>query len=82
MTTLAARHPRYGAGMIYLKLRQQGPTVNHKWVDRLDTEAQLQRRTWKKVFVGARHLQVRSVAANEVWSMDFMFDRSAEGRVI
>src|SRR6185503_7650113 len=23
MTTLAARHPRYGAGMMYLKLRQQ-----------------------------------------------------------
>ena len=35
MTTLAARHPRYGAGMMYLKVRQQGHMVNHKRVDRL-----------------------------------------------
>lgn len=84
MTTLAARHPRYGAGMIYLKLRQQGRTVNHKRVDRLYTEAQLQlrRRTRKKVPVGARQPLVRPAAANAVWSMDFVFDRSAEGRVI
>ena len=84
MTTLAARHPRYGAGMLYLKLRQQGRTVNHKRVDRLYTEAQLQlrRRTRKKVLVGARQPLVRPAAANAVWSMDFVFDRSAEGRVI
>lgn len=84
ITALAAHHPRYGAGMIYLKLRQQGRTVNHKRVDRLYTEAQLQlrRRTRKKVPVGARQPLVRPVAANEVWSMDFVFDRSAEGRVI
>lgn len=84
MTTLAARHPRYGAGMMYLKLRQQGHRVNHKRVDRLYTEAhlQLRRRTRKKVPVGARQPLVRPDAANEVWSMDFVFDRSAEGRVI
>ena len=29
---LAQRHRRYGAGMIYLKLRQAGETVNHKRV--------------------------------------------------
>ena len=52
---LAARYQRYGAGMIYLKLRQQGRRVNHKRVDRLYTEAQLQlrRRTRKKVLMGA-----------------------------
>ncbi len=84
MTTLAARHPRYGAGMLYLKLRQQGRTVNHKRVDRLYAAAQLQlrRRTRKKVPVGARQPLVRPAAANAVWSMDFVFDRSAEGRVI
>jgi len=84
MTTLAARHPRYGAGMMYLKLRQQGHMVNHKRVDRLYTEAQLQlrRRTRKKVPVGARQPLVRPDAANAVWSMDFVFDRSAESRGI
>jgi hypothetical protein len=33
--TLAYRYRRYGAGMIYLKLRQEGRQVNHKRVDRL-----------------------------------------------
>jgi putative transposase len=36
---LAQRHRRYGAGMIYLKLRQAGQVVNHKRVDRLYAEA-------------------------------------------
>lgn len=34
---LAHRHRRYGAGMIYLKLRQEGRRVNHKRVGRLST---------------------------------------------
>ena len=29
IVALAQRHRRYGAGMIYLKLRQQGQVVNH-----------------------------------------------------
>ena len=81
---LASRHRRYGVGMIYLKLRQQGREVNHKRVERLYAEAQLQlrRRTRKKRPVGIRQPLVRPGAANEVWSMDFVFDRSAEGRAI
>ena len=84
MIALAARHHRYGAGMIYLKLRQQGRVVNHKRIERLYAEAQLQVRcrTRKKVPVGERQPLVRPAAANEVWSMDFVFDRSADGRVI
>lgn len=81
---LAHRHRRYGAGMIYLKLRQQGLAINHKRVERLYAEARLQvrRRKRKKVPMGERQPLVRPEAANEVWSMDFVFDRSAEGRVI
>jgi transposase InsO family protein len=84
ITALASRHRRYGAGMIYLKLRQQGRWVNHKRIERLYAEAQLQirRRIRKKVPGGARQPLVRPDAANEVWSMDFVFDRSAEGRAI
>jgi transposase InsO family protein len=80
----AHRHRRYGAGMIYLKLRQQGLVVNHKRVERLYAEAewQLRRRKRKKVPVTDRQPLVRPDAANEVWSMDFVFDRSAEGRII
>jgi putative transposase len=38
----AHHHRRYGAGMIYLKLRQEGHAVNHKRVNRLYAEARLE----------------------------------------
>ena len=84
IVTLAQRHRLYGAGMIYLKLRQAGMVVNHKRVDRLYAEAGLQvrRRKRKKIPVSDRHPLERPSAANQVWSMDFVFDRTAEGRVI
>jgi transposase InsO family protein len=81
---LAHRHRRYGAGMIYLKLRQAGVVANHKRVDRLYAEARLQvkRRRRKKVPHGDRQPLVRPSQPNEVWSADFVFDRTAEGRVL
>jgi putative transposase len=81
---LAHRYRRYGAGMIYLKLRQEGRVVNHKRVDRLYTEARLQvkRRRRKKVPVFDRQPLLRPQRRNEVWSADFVFDRTAEGRVL
>ena len=84
IVSLAHRHRRYGAGMIYLKLRQAGLQVNHKRVERLYAEAGLQvrRRKRKKVPVSDRHPLVRPQKAGQVWSMDFVFDRTAEGQVI
>lgn len=81
---LAQRHRRYGVGMIHLKLRQGGLLVNYKRVERLYQEAKLQvrRRKRKKVLPGERQPLVRPIVANQVWSMDFVFDRTAEGRVI
>lgn len=79
---LAQRHRRYGAGMIYLKLRQAGETVNHKRVERLYglEKLQIRRRRRKKIPVSERQPLLRPGAANEVWSMDFVFDRIATGR--
>lgn len=84
IVALAHRHRRYGAGMIYLKLRQAGQRVNHKRVERLYAEAGLQvrRRRRKKVPVADRQPLGRPLSANQIWSMDFVFDRTAEGRVI
>jgi transposase InsO family protein len=84
ITALAHRHRRYGAGMIYLKLRQAGVVANHKRVDRLYAEARLQvkRRRRKKVPQADRQPLIRPQALNEVWSADFVFDRTAEGRVL
>jgi len=84
IVALAHRHRRYGAGMIYLKLRQDGLPVNHKRVERLYAEARLQvkRRKRKKIPVADRQPLARPQKANQIWSMDFVFDRTAEGRVI
>jgi transposase InsO family protein len=84
IVALAHRHRRYGAGMIYLKVRQAGDQINHKRVERLYTEARLQvrRRRRKKIPVAERQPLVRPQRANEVWSADFVFDRTAEGRVV
>ena len=81
---LAQRHKRYGVGMIHLKLQQAGMRVNYKRVERLYQEARLQvrRRKRKKVLLGERQPLGRPTAANQVWSMDFVFDRTAEGRVL
>lgn len=81
---LALRHKRYGVGMIHLKLRQEGHLVNYKRVERLYRQERLQvrRRKRKKVLVGERQPLLRPTRANEVWSMDFVFDRTADGRVI
>jgi transposase InsO family protein len=76
---LAQRHRRYGAEMIQLKLRQAGWKVNHKRVERLYRLEQLQvrRRRRKKVPAGERQPLLRPQTANQVWSMDFVFDRVA-----
>ena len=81
---LAQRHRRYGAAMIYLKLRQAGEFVNHKRVERLYTleKLQVRRRRRKKIPVSERQPLIRPGAANEVWSADFVFDRIASGRAL
>ena len=58
--------------------------VNHKRVDRLYAEARLQvkRRRRKKVPVADRQPLLRPRRPNEIWSADFVFDRTAEGRVL
>ena len=84
IVALVHRHRRYGAAMIYLKLRQAGEVVNHKRVERLYAEARLQvrRRKRKKIPIADRQPLGRPRAANQIWSMDFVFDRTAEERVM
>ena len=42
----------------------------------------MRKRKRKKGPMGERELLTRPGAANEIWSMDFVFDRSADTRVI
>src|SRR3954453_5066439 len=84
IVALAHRPWRYGAGMIYLKLRQEGRRVNHKRVDRLYAEARLRvrGRRRKKVPLSDQQPLARPGVPNDVWSADFVFDGTAEGRVL
>jgi transposase InsO family protein len=61
-----------------------GVVANHKRVDRLYAEARLQvtRRRRKKVSHADRQPLVRPSQPSGVWSADFVFDRTAEGRVL
>lgn len=67
--------------MIYLELWIEGIQVNRKLVERLYAMAglQIRRRKRKNVPVATHHPLVRPMAANPIWSIDFVFDRSAEG---
>ena len=84
IVSLAQRHRRYGVGMIYLKLRQAGQCVNFKRVERLYRldKLQVRRRHRKKIPLSERQPLIRPGAPNEVWSMDFVFDRVASGRTL
>src|SRR4030095_16117860 len=70
--------------MIRLKLRQEGDRANHKRVHRLYVAERLQirRRRRKKVPFADRQPLVIPTTPNAIWSADFVFDRTAEGRVV
>lgn len=84
IVALAQRHRRYGVGMIYLKLRQAGELVNYKRVERLYRleKLHIRRRRRKKIPVADRQPLIRPDQANQIWSMDFVFDRIATGRTL
>ena len=82
--TRGQRHRRYGVGMIHLKLRQAGEIVNYKRVERLYglEKLHIRRRRRKKIPLADRQPLVRPGVPNEIWSMDFVFDRVASGRTL
>lgn len=79
---LAARYPRYGAPMLYDKLRQEGFKVNHKRVERLYRLEGLSLRTQRrkrKVRYLREALPVPE-RRDDVWSMDFVHDELVDCR--
>ena len=84
IVALAQGHRRYGVGMIYLKLRQADEIVNYKRVERLYRleKLHIRRRRRKKIPEADRQPLIRPGQANEIWSMDFVFDRIASGRTL
>jgi putative transposase len=79
---LARVRRRFGYRRIHDLLRPEYPTVNHKKVYRLYSEANLsvrRRKKAKRPIAEPRRLQLAQVV-NQVWSMDFVADALASGR--
>ncbi len=79
---LAATRTRYGYFRIYILLRREGWIVNHKRVYRLYRDDGLSLRLKKprrNVSAANRDRQPAALAANEMWSMDFISDALFDG---
>lgn len=82
--SIALERPRFGYRRIHLMLRKKGIKINHKKVFRIYTEMGLKvkRRGSRKRAVGLRITKIKATKINQVWGLDFMSDRLADGRKI
>ena len=80
---LAGLHVRYGYRRLTVLLRREGWKVNAKRVYRLYSDESLAVRTKqrKKIARRQRLPQPQAARANQCWSMDFVSDKLADGRV-
>ena len=79
---LAEQHPSWGSPRLTWLLRREGRVVNHKKVERLYREEGLTvRRRHRKRVARPRIEMPTPRRADEQWSMDFMRDQLAGGRV-
>jgi len=79
---LATAHPRWGSPLLIWCLRQEGVRDNHKRIRRLyRAEGLAVRRRRRKRRVQPRTPRPAPLTPNERWSMDFVRDTLAEGRV-
>jgi putative transposase len=83
LRSLAQARPRWGYRRLHVLLRREEITVNHKRLYRIYREEGLavRRRRRRRVTSEARVPLRMSFAANERWSMDFVSDALADGRV-
>lgn len=81
---LAGQHPRYGYLRVWALLRREGQEVNHKRVHRLWRKLKLQvpRRRKKKRYVSGGQVPLRAEHPNHVWTWDFIYDTTADGRTL
>lgn len=81
---IAHERRRFGYRRIHLMLRRNGMQINHKKVFRLYRELNLKvrRRGARKRALGIRLEQIKVVAPNQRWSLDFVQDTLQCGRKI
>ena len=80
---LAAERPRFGYRRLHLLLVREGWNVNHKRIQRMYREERLavRRKKRKRVAVASRRPAALPSKPVERWSMDFVSDSLATGRV-
>jgi putative transposase len=79
---LAEQHPSWGSPRLTWLLRREGRVVNHKKVERLYREEGLTVKRRRRKRVARPRVEMPTPRrANEQWSMDFMRDQLAGGRV-
>lgn len=82
LLSLARRHRRWGSPRLRAEIRNRGHAVNHKRVARLYKESglTLPRRRPKRKRPGPTQLRdIEAKGPNEVWSYDFVHDRTQYG---
>jgi putative transposase len=84
LRALAQERPRFGYRRLHALLRRDGEIVNHKRVYRLYRAEGLAvpRRKRKRVARGRGRPLPIAILPNVTWSLDFMSDATASGRVI
>ena len=85
IVALASRFGRYGYRRITALLRQEGWSVNHKRVERLWRKEGLriprkQPKRGRLWLADGSIVRRRAERPNHVWSYDFVFERTADGR--
>ena len=80
---LAQKRPRWGYRRLYVLLKREGCKRNRKLVQRLYGEEGLavRRRKRRKMAAVARSPMTLPLSANQRWSIDFVRDTLADGRV-
>ncbi len=79
---LSEKHPRYGYRKIYDMLKIRGVKINKETVRIIRKAAGLQvvRKQRKKRNLGKKHTLKKAEHIHHVWSWDFMFDVTVNGR--
>jgi putative transposase len=82
LRALASDRPRWGSPRLTWLIRRDGRLVNHKRVERLYREEGLAVRSRRRKRVARARVELpKPSGLNERWSMDFMRDTLANGRV-
>lgn len=83
--TIATKRRRYGYLRVHAQLRRDGWTVNHKRVHRIWKEEKLQiprKRPRPKRPARIKMPIERGSYVNDIWAMDFVFDRTMDGKAL